>query len=581
MNSQSFTLAERLIPSTYLQQAAASKKTRENLIRQLIEQRKWPEEGWDDATIELLLADLAQMDSNNFPDNCGIGEREARFASALVARRHYRIGHGIGRSGDLGEVQPKAAGSSLMMKLVNSLLLDTIRYMGVKTTAGCFMVPMATGMTLVLCMLTLKQDRPGAKFVLWSRIDQKACFKCILTAGLQPIIIETIASGDELKTDLAAMEQQMCTIGSENIVCVLTTTSCFAPRVSDSLEQVAVLCQRFNIPHLINNAYGLQSSRCMHLIQEAARKGRVDAFVQSTDKNFMVPVGGAIVSGFDKGLLERVARIYPGRASSSPAIDVFITLLSLGINGYKSLVTQRKEMYNYLRDELSKIATKHGERLLDTKNNPISMGMTLNSLVTSDPKSVTMLGSMLFLRCVSGTRVVSTVDYKEVAGYKFEGWGAHTSKYPVPYLTAAAAIGMQKSDVDQFISRLDKVISKLKGRSAPQTPTSVEELAMSGRRSKRSMNGDVSSSSDRERDRDRDRERGDRRSRAGGGGGGSLDGENVSSSSSGAGNGSTAGASLNGEVSGSGSGGDVRADINSHNSSNSTSLASSKDSLRK
>jgi len=72
MNSQSFTLAERLIPATYLQQAAASKKTRENLIRQLIEQRKWPEEGWDDATIELLLADLAQMDSNNFPDNCGI-----------------------------------------------------------------------------------------------------------------------------------------------------------------------------------------------------------------------------------------------------------------------------------------------------------------------------------------------------------------------------------------------------------------------------------------------------------------------------------------------------------------------------
>lgn len=45
------------------------------------------------------------------------------------------------------------------------------------------MVPMATGMSLMLCMLTLKQDRPGAKFVLWSRIDQKSCFKCIITAG--------------------------------------------------------------------------------------------------------------------------------------------------------------------------------------------------------------------------------------------------------------------------------------------------------------------------------------------------------------------------------------------------------------
>ena len=44
-------------------------------------QRKWPEEGWDDATIEMFLADLAQMDSNNFPGNCGIGEREARIAS--------------------------------------------------------------------------------------------------------------------------------------------------------------------------------------------------------------------------------------------------------------------------------------------------------------------------------------------------------------------------------------------------------------------------------------------------------------------------------------------------------------------
>lgn len=34
-------------------------------------------------------------------------------------------------------------------------------------------------------------------------------------------------------------------------------------------------------------------------------------------------------------------------------------------------------MYNYLKDELSKVASKHGERLLDTKNNPISMGKNI------------------------------------------------------------------------------------------------------------------------------------------------------------------------------------------------------------
>lgn len=43
------------------------------------------------------------------------------------------------------------------------------------------------------------------------------------------------------------------------------------------------------------------------------RKGRVDAFVQSTDKNFLVPVGGAVISGFEKGLLERIAKNYPGK----------------------------------------------------------------------------------------------------------------------------------------------------------------------------------------------------------------------------------------------------------------------------
>lgn len=78
-------------------------------------------------------------------------------------------------------------------------------------------------------------------------------------------------NGDELRTDLVNMEAQMATLGSDNIVCVLTTTSCFAPRAADSLEQVAGLCNRYNIPHLVNNAYGLQSSRIMHLIQEAAR----------------------------------------------------------------------------------------------------------------------------------------------------------------------------------------------------------------------------------------------------------------------------------------------------------------------
>ena len=45
---------------------------------------------------------------------------------------------------------------------------------------------------------------------------------------------------------------------------------------------------------------------------QASRKGRVDVFVQSTDKNLMVPVGGSIIAGFDSKLIENISKAYPG-----------------------------------------------------------------------------------------------------------------------------------------------------------------------------------------------------------------------------------------------------------------------------
>ena len=52
---------------------------------------------------------------------------------------------------------------------------------------------------------------------------------------------------------------------------------------------------------------------CFCLCFKAARVGRVDAFVQSADKNFMVPVGGAIIAGFDKNFIEEIGKMYPGK----------------------------------------------------------------------------------------------------------------------------------------------------------------------------------------------------------------------------------------------------------------------------
>lgn len=54
---------------------------------------------------------------------------------------------------------------------------------GVRSVASCFVVPMATGMSLTLCFLTLRHKRPRARYIIWPRIDQKSCFKAMITAG--------------------------------------------------------------------------------------------------------------------------------------------------------------------------------------------------------------------------------------------------------------------------------------------------------------------------------------------------------------------------------------------------------------
>lgn len=457
MDETSYKSLENLLPSTYVQQAKDAQNTRKLLVNQLLEKKKWPEIGWDDRTIEMLLSELASLDSNNFLKNSGVGEREARIASSLVAKRNYYLGHGIGRSGDLVEVQPKAAGSSVMYRLTNLLATDVLKATGVRNVKQCFVAPLATGMSLTLLFLSLRQSKPSAKFVIWSRIDQKSCFKSIIAAGFIPVIVNLILNGDQLQSDVKQIESELMTLDPELVACVMTTTSCFAPRACDDIETVAELCQKYNTAHIINNAYGVQSSKCMHLIEQASRKGRVDAFVQSTDKNFMVPVGGTIIAGFDEKFIAKVSQCYPGRASSSPILDLFITFLSVGSKDYLSKIKERKEHFKLLKIGLTEIATKFHLRVLETPGNSISIAISLPLM--KDAKSLTELGSKLFLRCVSGTRVICNIEHKTISGYEFHGWGSHYDGYPSSYLTAAATVGMTTSDIDQFLQRFTKVMN--------------------------------------------------------------------------------------------------------------------------
>lgn len=345
------------------------------------------------------------MDSNNFDANCGVGEREARVASSLVRRRNLGFAHGIGRSGDVAAEQPKAAGSSLLAKLARCLAADALRVAGYKDVGDVLVLPLATGMALSQTLLALMRARgPGARRVIWPRIDQKTCVKAIAMLGLELVPVPETLVGDELRTDVEAV-RAVLEDDPKGVLAVVTTASCFAPRACDSLAEVAKLCKSLDVPHIINNAYGVQAAPIAREVCSAWRKGRVDCVVSSTDKNFMVPVGGALLYAHkDAGaLIEAVAKAYPGRACAAPAIDLFATLLGWGESGWRRVLDDRERIYAYARARLEEVAAALGERVLETPGNPISLAMTLDSF---DGSGATALGSMLFTRLVSGTRVV-------------------------------------------------------------------------------------------------------------------------------------------------------------------------------
>jgi len=185
MDSTTAKYARGLISDRYVDVGMENIQSTRKLVAKLLSNRKIPETGWSESAIETFLTDIARMDSNNFEGNTGVGEREGRVVCPIVSRRNYQLAHGIGRSGDIAAEQPKAAGSSILAKLVRYLALDAIRMCGVKLAKSALVLPMATGMSLALVFSTLRNMRGSkAKYVVWSRCDQKSCFKAILSAGL-------------------------------------------------------------------------------------------------------------------------------------------------------------------------------------------------------------------------------------------------------------------------------------------------------------------------------------------------------------------------------------------------------------
>jgi len=532
------------IPANHTSVGLSNLLAANSAARSLFHHKRLPDVGWTDLQIQRLLLALAVLDTNGeetvkcqqrgdgsgFPHRwTGVGEREGRIYSPLVLSRHHGLGHGIGRSGDLMEAQPKAAGSSALLRLTLRLVLDAVRR-GAGLNHGKngggggsqqrgpasfgTLLPVCTGMSMALVLSGLR-DRarkniaatasastdipskrtPERDVVLWSRIDQKSCYKAILSAGLKCIVLPTVKnpSTDEVSTDLPALKEALDRLG-DTVLAVVTTTSCFCPRVPDEVDAVAKMIQAWNaannyattdvsdngecrggvgVSHVINHAYGLQCRATNKLINRACVVGRVDAIVCSTDKNFLVPVGGALVLSPAADVIDVVQKNYPGRASASPMVDLFITLLSMGFGGYKEILEERVRLSRLFRAKFEEVAEAFGEQMLDCPRNTISFGVTLDNLIPTGQNAhgdtneklisaqernqlITRFGSMLFTRCISGTRVVPPGEKKTISGHTFLGFGSSYDKYPHAYMTAACAVGMGEEEMLEFFRRLEK-----------------------------------------------------------------------------------------------------------------------------
>ena len=73
-------------------------------------------------------------------------------------------------------------------------------------------------------------------------------------------------------------------------------------------------------------------------------------------------------------------QLYPGRAASTPLVDLLLTLLHWGASGWRARLAEREALYTYAQTHLSSLAEELAERVLQTPSNPISLAITLENL---------------------------------------------------------------------------------------------------------------------------------------------------------------------------------------------------------
>ncbi|MFX1236984.1 MAG: O-phosphoseryl-tRNA(Sec) selenium transferase, partial [Promethearchaeota archaeon] len=254
-----------------------------------------------------------------------------------------------------------------------------------------------------------------------------------------PKIAKGDVYGDSVRVPIERIKKQY----DESCCSVLSFTSFFPPREYDDIKEISKFAKEKNLVHIVVNAYGVQSPEWMKLIRVAMDAGRVDAVIQSTDKNFLTPIGGSVIVSQSKENIKKISQAYAGRASATPIVNFLVSILSLGMSGYKKLIEKQKENRKLLENKMKTFANRIGERVLDVFN-PVAVAMTLQHLKMEELKA---LGGALYNLRVTGPRVFNTIE---------DRFGTCCEDYDMPYIVMNAAIGASKMDITSAVERLEK-----------------------------------------------------------------------------------------------------------------------------
>ncbi|MBA7518088.1 hypothetical protein ES705_10154 [subsurface metagenome] len=418
-------------------------------MKTLFEQRIVPQKSWSEGQIEFLLQMLSNMDTDKDDKASRVGEREARIASSLHLKTSSGFCHGIGRSGFLTAPQPKAPGGSIMYELSNYLALNFLRKFGMSNIKKAIVVPQCTGMSLALCLGALRPNWNDKKLinkrtVIVPQIDHKSLMKAINLMGMRIKTVEGKVFRDAVRIPIEDIEASL----DSDCFAIISLTSFFPPREHDNIKEISKFAKKNDLVHIIINAYGVQSPEWMKLIRVGIDAGKVDAIIQSTDKNVLTPVGGAIIASPSEEIITKISQAYAGRASAAPIVNFLISMLSLGIEGYQKLLRAQQQNRKLLENKLKGVAEKINEKILDVFN-PVAVAVSLNNL---KKEQLFALGGALYNLRVTGPRVYNPEE---------SVFGTCSTEYITPYIVMNAAIGASSEDIISAVERFEKAYDQI------------------------------------------------------------------------------------------------------------------------